>query len=173
MQSDHHCLRCRQSAGSACNQITIACAAGDQQVVHASPLTPHPSLQAGYRALWIAVEFARAPLPAFWSATRVGSREESADGSADGSAEGSERGSEGDEGGERILYTHAEGGVLTRTTRHPLADTYADIASRYMAAVRGGKKSLSLNPSLAWFQFAVNGEVRYGRDMGEIWVRYG
>lgn len=90
--------------------------------------------QGPYRALWIAVEYAKAPLPAFWSPMLQ----------PDGT----------------YLYVHAKDRTLTETAVHPLHDAHVRLARRFQLADKNCNKPLSRKPELAWYFFAVDGKPR-------------
>ena len=102
-------------------------------------LAPRDGLakQGTLRALWLAAEFTRAPLPAFWSATAMD----------DGST----------------MYTHAEGTELSETHVHPLQHVYAEVSARFMKVVKHGHAKANLKPAVTWFLFDIDGKPTFCR----------
>ena len=99
---------------------------------------PPPGLTtraAPYRALWVACEFAVAPLPALWKARWQ--RGETADHPL------------------RVVYEKTEQGHVTERDEHPLLHAYQSIAARFIPHCP--RASIKTSPQCAYMLFSVDG----------------
>ena len=91
-----------------------------------------------YRALWVACEFAVAPLPALWKARWQ--RGETADHPL------------------RVVYEKTEQGHVTERDEHPLLHAYQSIAARFIPHCP--RASIKTSPQCAYMLFSVDGMPR-------------